>query len=73
MRIGNQLRSFWMQRVTIENLRDGRVELVAQGEPDEVEAFLDEILESSLKSHIQRHIDREIAVEPSLKGFRIVR
>ena len=72
---------FWVKEIaqgfdvvgTIENLPDGRVELVAQGEPDEVEAFLDEILESSLKSHIQRHIDREIAVEPSLKGFRIVR
>ena len=72
---------FWVKEIaqgfdvvgTIENLPDGRVELVAQGEPDEVEAFLDEILESSLKSHIQRHMDREVAVDPSLKGFRIVR
>jgi len=57
---------------TVQNLADGRVQLVAQGEPDEVEAFLDEILQSSLKSHIQRHIDREILVDGGLKGFRII-
>ena len=57
---------------TVQNLADGRVQLVAQGEPDELEAFLDEILQSSLKSHIHRHIDREVTVDASLKGFRIV-
>ncbi|MBV8587169.1 MAG: acylphosphatase [Verrucomicrobia bacterium] len=57
---------------TVQNLADGRVQLMAQGEPDELEAFLDEILQSSLKSHIQRHVDREITVDPVLKGFRIV-
>ncbi|MBV8970079.1 MAG: acylphosphatase [Verrucomicrobia bacterium] len=57
---------------TVQNLADGRVQLIAQGAPDELEAFLDEILQSSLKPHIHRHIDREVTVDADLKGFRIV-
>jgi acylphosphatase len=56
---------------TVQNLPDGRVLVVAQGELGEVEAFLDEILQSSLKSHIHKHVDREITLDPNRKGFRI--
>ncbi len=38
----------------VKNLPDGRVELQACGETDEVEAFLEAIQESDLKSHIRK-------------------
>jgi len=37
----------------VQNLPDGRVELVAEGEPAEAEAFLAAIIESQLGSHIR--------------------
>ena len=57
----------------VKNLPDGRVELQASGDPDEVEAFLEAIEESELKSHI-RKVD--VQVMPGAKdarGFDIVR
>jgi acylphosphatase len=54
---------------TVRNLPDGRVEVVAEGEPADVEAFLDAVL-----SHWQNHIARvEEATEPpqGLAGFSI--
>lgn len=56
----------------VKNLSDGRVELFAQGEADELEAFLQEIRESVLAGHIQ---DEEIVLrddESGLRGFQIV-
>lgn len=42
----------------VRNLRDGRVELVAEGEPEELERFLENI-ESAMRGHIrERFIDR---------------
>jgi acylphosphatase len=57
----------------VKNLPDGRVELQATGEVDEVKAFLAEILESSLSSHIKEHEERAIPVLTGQRGFTIVR
>ena len=57
----------------VKNLPDGRVELQAMGEVDELEAFLSEILESNLGSLIKEH---EVTAIPPLtgqRGFSIVR
>jgi acylphosphatase len=56
----------------VRNLPDGRVELQAGGDPEEVAAFLQAIRESSLKGHI-----RQVTLHPmsdfSAKGFEILR
>lgn len=55
----------------VRNLPDGRVELVAEGEPAELEAFRQAIRESGLGPHI-RH--EEVHREPAtgdLSGFVI--
>jgi acylphosphatase len=57
----------------VKNLPDGRVELQAMGEVDEVRAFLAEILESSLSSHIKDHEEASIPLLTGLRGFTIVR
>lgn len=58
----------------VKNLPDGRVELFAQAcDADEVEAFLQEIQDSSLGSHVR---EREVSTVPAhagLRGFSIVR
>ena len=55
----------------IRNLPDGRVELQAGGEPDEVNGFLAAILESDLNSYIKKHEQHEIPPPPGAKGFEI--
>lgn len=58
----------------IKNLPDGRVELLAQAlEADELEAFLEDIQQSSLGSHIKQREITAIAAEPNLRGFSILR
>jgi acylphosphatase len=55
----------------VRNLLDGRVELIAEGEPAELEAFRQAIRESGLAPHI-RH--EEVHREPArggLSGFVI--
>lgn len=37
----------------VRNLEDGRVELQCSGETEEVEAFLEAIVESNLRAHIK--------------------
>ncbi len=39
----------------VRNLIDGNVEVVAEGEKSELEAFLSSILKSPLKKHIHNH------------------
>ncbi|MEQ1862194.1 MAG: acylphosphatase [Chthoniobacteraceae bacterium] len=51
----------------VRNLDDGRVEMQCSGEADEVEAFLEAIVESNLKAHIR---GVEASVIPSLEGVR---
>ncbi len=55
----------------VRNLPDGRVELQAAGEDDEVQAFLSAIAESELKSHIRKADQHSIAPAPGRKGFQI--
>jgi len=55
----------------VRNLPDGRVELVASGEPDEVDEFLAAMRESELAGHIENESAAEIGVTAGLRGFEI--
>ncbi len=55
----------------VRNLPDGRVELQADGEPVEVEAFLAEIAKSSLRHHVQGIESRPIDPLIDRMGFVI--
>jgi acylphosphatase len=56
----------------VRNLPDGRVELYASGEPEEVVHFLKDIRESALAGHITAEQADDVAVPASFKGFHIV-
>jgi acylphosphatase len=56
----------------IRNLPDGRVELLAAGEPDELEAFLQAIRDSSLGSFIRKEEVNKVPAPEKLRGFEIV-
>jgi acylphosphatase len=51
----------------VRNLADGRVELQAAGDKEEVEGFLTAIRESVLAGHIQRE---DVSTIPPLQGVR---
>jgi len=53
------------------NLPDGRVQLHAQGEAEEVRAFLTGVLESELNSYIRKSEEREVPPDAGIKGFEI--
>lgn len=58
---------------TVRNLEDGRVELIAEGERTELEAFQQAVRESGV-AHFIRH--EEAVWEPAtggMKGFEITR
>ena len=57
----------------VKNLPDGRVELQASGDTEEVEAFLEAIAESELKSHIRKVDTHAIPPLSGARGFEIVR
>ena len=55
----------------VRNLSDGRVELLASGEADEVRDFVAAIGESELRAHIRRQTE-EVSEEPTpARGFEI--
>ena len=56
---------------SVRNLRDGRVELLAAGEEEEMRAFLDTILESELRAHIKMHNEAPLPNPPAFRGFEI--
>ena len=56
---------------SVRNLRDGRVELQAAGDDQEVRAFLDAILQSELRAHIKKHSESLLADPPAFRGFEI--
>ena len=56
---------------SVRNLHDGRVELQAVGEEDEVRAFLDAILQSELRAHIKKHSENPLPNPPAFRGFEI--
>jgi acylphosphatase len=56
----------------VKNLPDGRVELFASGEGDEVDDFLEGIAESHLAGHIESALSSPANPEAGLRGFRIL-
>ena len=56
----------------IRNLPDGRVELLASGDPDEVASFLQAIRDSAMGSFIRKEIPEEIPPPKNLRGFEII-
>jgi acylphosphatase len=56
---------------SVRNLDDGRVDLQAVGEEDEVRAFLEAILQSELRAHIKKHSETPLPDPPSFRGFEI--
>lgn len=55
----------------VRNLADGRVELQAAGETDELSAFLAAIAESELRAHIKEQQQVVLAQSPAARGFEI--
>ncbi len=55
----------------VKNLPDGRVEMQANGETEEVDAFIEAIEESELKSHIKKVDVAVVPPPPGLLGFEI--
>lgn len=58
---------------TIRNLPDGRVELILEGEKEEVEAYCQAVRESGLGSFIDREDLKWGEATGTLRGFEIVR
>ena len=56
---------------SVRNLRDGRVELLAAGEEDEVRAFLEAIMQSELRAHIRKQTESPLPNPPAFRGFEI--
>jgi len=55
----------------VRNLPDGRVELVASGDPEEVDGFLDAVRESELAGYIAGEVAADIVKPAGLRGFEI--
>ena len=56
----------------VRNLPDGRVELQATGEEEEVRAFLDAIAESELNSYIRKVDEHPLPDFTQVRGFEIL-
>lgn len=56
----------------VKNLADGRVEVFASGDENEVEDFLEGISESHLAGHIEKVSIQPGSRELGAKGFRIL-
>ncbi len=58
---------------TVRNCEDGTVELILQGEYDEITSYLEDLAENSeVAHHVQDMRVEEIAALQDLKGFTIV-
>ena len=55
----------------VRNLPDGRVELQATGEEDEVRAFLDRISQGELHSLIHKQTENKLEKPVTARGFEI--
>ena len=58
---------------TVRNLDDGRVEMIAEGEREELDAFRQAIRESGLGGLIQREEEAFAPAAGGFRGFDIVR
>ncbi|HUR45620.1 MAG TPA: acylphosphatase [Candidatus Saccharimonadales bacterium] len=58
---------------TVRNMNDGRVELLAEGEREELEAFLESIRESELGHFIRQEKLTWGEAKNCFRGFEIVR
>lgn len=58
---------------TVRNLPDGRVELMAEGERDELEAFRQGIRDAGLDGFIRQEDVQWAEARSGLRGFEIVR
>ena len=58
---------------TVRNLPDGRVEMIVEGERDELDAFRQAIRQSGLGAMIQREEETFGPVAGEFRGFDIVR
>jgi acylphosphatase len=56
----------------VRNLPDGRVELQAQGDSQELTDFLEAIAESELKACIKKTETHPVQDAPPMRGFEIV-
>ena len=55
----------------VRNLADGRVELQASGESEEVDSFLEGIRQSELASLIRKESTNPLTTPPDTHGFEI--
>jgi acylphosphatase len=55
----------------IRNLQDGRVEMQASGEAEELDAFLQTVQESELRPLIRKVSKLDLATAPVSRGFEI--
>ena len=55
----------------VRNLRDGRVEMQVTGADDEVQAFLESIMQSELRAHIKKQDVTPLADASPMHGFEI--
>ena len=55
----------------VRNRHDGRVELQAAGEENEVRAFIEAIGRSELRAHIRNHTEEVLPRPPEARGFEI--
>lgn len=58
---------------SVRNLLDGRVELIAEGEPNELESFRRAILDSELGAFIRHEEVSWSEARGDLRGFEIAR
>ena len=58
---------------TVRNLPDGRVELVAEGEREELDAFRQGIRDAGLAGFIQQEDAQWQSAGSGLRGFEVVR
>ena len=56
---------------TVKNLDDGRVELVIQGDEEEVDEFIEDMHDSPISHQIQEQEQHNVPLLEGVKGFSI--